>query len=983
MAGTVQSNVNINVNADVSNASKAVNDLRAYIMNLNGEIKKISDFKIDIGTAIPEGMLDGYFDNFGESVKETDEDIEVLKNAFGSGKDIISQFASHLGINTGKVQEFGAVLGKLSPEGQAACVGIAAIIGTFTLLSKEIDEAIDTFKDFTLNTVKEMPDMFADIATDGIDLFVDSLSNMKDMIDTAIESMQELSEIGIETNDALFIMNNYLGTEGASQLHEYISALGGLNGVNITGMETSLKGLYGSLSNMNLDAGELDRYAKTFVNFMNDLSVYQGTTVEAIGGQLENALSFGVLNSRSALAKALDITDEMIDQFKELSTVEERAQWILGRWPIFAGKYNEWMETDQGKVTMLKNSWENLMGTVGQLALKVYAMVAPLLTQLLNLANSVLSGIYNLFNIDANSAVSSAVSGYSGLADSIEAVGKAAEKAERKTASFDDVIQISDSGSSGDMSSAIGQAVDMANILDEINKLTNDGESLWQKYADAINNAISVGNWREAGKLLSQFVYEWLDTINWSTIYENIYELGRNIGDFFNGIVSNKRAWLKAGETIGKSFNAVTLGIKTFFKTFDGADFGDSLGFMWKNMWDTFDEQQAADALYEVFNDVFETVGGFLEHGGFMSIADSIKNTITGFFGDIAENGNASEYANTIYSLVENIFSSFANVIYTVVTDENTKSTIKEALGTLFSNLASDADDLANNLVTLITGILSFIGETIVTPENVNNLVGAITTFISTIADKKDEIVAALKPIITTLTDGLKQLVHSGAIDEAFSTIYDVLTESGVFDLIAQWVSLQLQIKWNAFLMELGAKLSTFGAWLLDGAKDILNLFKVIVGIIGLGGVYLGKGIKAVINGVIDIINTGIKSIVGGINSLLNAGSGLLDKVGINVGEITFTGIPKLATGGIVTRPTMTITGEAGAEAVLPLERNTQWMDNLANKIASRIGYSNQSVTIDLSKCTKEYYTKSEMIAMGEHYAKCLKQAGMNVAVIM
>ena len=94
--------------------------------------------------------------------------------------------------------------------------------------------------------------------------------------------------------------------------------------------------------------------------------------------------------------------------------------------------------------------------------------------------------------------------------------------------------------------------------------------------------------------------------------------------------------------------------------------------------------------------------------------------------------------------------------------------------------------------------------------------------------------------------------------------------------------------------------------------------------------------------------------------------------------------IPMLATGGIVTKSTIANIGEAGREAVLPLDRNTQWMDSFADKLASRLGNNiSQPITIDMSKCTKEYYTKSEMIAMGEHYAKCLKQAGMNVAIIM
>ena len=42
---------------------------------------------------------------------------------------------------------------------------------------------------------------------------------------------------------------------------------------------------------------------------------------------------------------------------------------------------------------------------------------------------------------------------------------------------------------------------------------------------------------------------------------------------------------------------------------------------------------------------------------------------------------------------------------------------------------------------------------------------------------------------------------------------------------------------------------------------------------------------------------------------------------------------PAMATGGIVTRPTRALIGEAGAEAVLPLERNTGWIDLLASKL--------------------------------------------------
>lgn len=926
-----------------------------------------------------------------EASKSTDNDMDILKEAFGSGKDILGQFASHLGINTDKVSEFASVLGKLSPEGAAAVVGIGAIIGTLKLLSEEADEAIDTFKNFAVDTLKKMPDIFSDIASNGIDLFVDSLSNMKNMIDSAIESLEELSEYGIETNNALFVMNNYLGNEGADNLHKYITELGRLKGINITEVESSMKGLYGSLSNMNLDAEGLANYSKAFVNFMNDLSVYQNTSIDSIAGQLESAISFGVLNSRSSLAKALDITDAMIEQFKELSSVEERAQWILGRWPIFVAKYDEWLKTDQGKVTVLKNTWENLMGTVGQLALKVYAMVAPLLTQILNLVNSVLSGIYKLFNIDTDIGVTNTSSAYSSLADSIKDVGNAAKEAERKTASFDDVIQISDSKSGSDMSGAIGEAIDLAALLDEINSSMDKGKSLWEIWADTINQDIEKGDWFSAGKHFAQFIYEWLDQIDWTSIYKNINDFATNLGNFFNGISSNKGAWLKIGETVGNIFNTITLGIKQFFKTFDGAQFGDSLGFMWKNMWDTFDEQQAAGALYEVFNDVFEIVAGFLDHGGFMSMAESITKSFTGFFANIAENGNASEYANTLYNLAKNIFLSFANAIYTIVTDDNTRSTIKEALGTLFSNIAEDSDDFATDLVTVVTSIFNFIGENIVTPENVNNIVNAIRTFIGTLVTNKDKIVEALKPIVTTITEALNELNDSGEINKIFNLIYDIVSESGIFDLIGEWMTTQMQLKVAEFWYGLKANVETVFNNLKDGiirgweisvagvlTKAINDLGPILKEKLSSLGPAILEGLKSIWNNLASWWNTNIASIGLSIDVPDWAG-----KFGLNDFSISIPKIPMLATGGIVTSSTIANIGEAGAEAVLPLQRNTEWMDSLANKLAEKMGNSNNTVNIDLSKCQKPFYTRSEMLETGEYIGQCLKLAGMNVSVVM
>lgn len=56
--------------------------------------------------------------------------------------------------------------------------------------------------------------------------------------------------------------------------------------------------------------------------------------------------------------------------------------------------------------------------------------------------------------------------------------------------------------------------------------------------------------------------------------------------------------------------------------------------------------------------------------------------------------------------------------------------------------------------------------------------------------------------------------------------------------------------------------------------------------------------------------------------------------------------IPAYAQGGIIDRPTVALVGEAGREAVMPLERNTGWIDELASKLVERGGNSGTPIQL-------------------------------------
>ena len=70
---------------------------------------------------------------------------------------------------------------------------------------------------------------------------------------------------------------------------------------------------------------------------------------------------------------------------------------------------------------------------------------------------------------------------------------------------------------------------------------------------------------------------------------------------------------------------------------------------------------------------------------------------------------------------------------------------------------------------------------------------------------------------------------------------------------------------------------------------------------------------------------------------LINGAIDLINMIpGVSISNISRLSLPRLAKGGIAESATTAIIGEAGREAVLPLDNNTEWMDKLADRIAAR-----------------------------------------------
>lgn len=101
-------------------------------------------------------------------------------------------------------------------------------------------------------------------------------------------------------------------------------------------------------------------------------------------------------------------------------------------------------------------------------------------------------------------------------------------------------------------------------------------------------------------------------------------------------------------------------------------------------------------------------------------------------------------------------------------------------------------------------------------------------------------------------------------------------------------------------------------------------------------GESLGKTFKGALNGVITHFNKFINWVNSNLkfswDGLKIAGQTIFEGGTVQLAKIP--AIPQLARGGIVDSPTLAMVGEAGKEAVVPLENNTGWMDVLAQKVA-------------------------------------------------
>jgi hypothetical protein len=206
-----------------------------------------------------------------------------------------------------------------------------------------------------------------------------------------------------------------------------------------------------------------------------------------------------------------------------------------------------------------------------------------------------------------------------------------------------------------------------------------------------------------------------------------------------------------------------------------------------------------------------------------------------------------------------------------------------------------------------------------------------------------------LMPVLELLFDLVEGVIEPlaatfGELGKMFKDILPAGMQLGsIFKIIGNVVGILVKVYFSEFLIAIyQVKEQLKGVFEIIGAIGKLNTFE--------GWVELSKGITR-------IILAPLQAVVDFAYSIVNDIIGMINKIpGVNVEKmepVNMTDAIFMAEGGIVTKPTNAIIGEAGPEAVIPLNKNLNVnLDPLVQKIDELISAVKQggNVYIDSNK---------------------------------
>lgn len=467
--------------------------------------------------------------------------------------------------------------------------------------------------------------------------------------------------------------------------------------------------------------------------------------------------------------------------------------------------------------------------------------------------------------------------------------------------------------------------------------------------AEKVNGAFAYINWDGIQKKLNGFVDKLTDGLNsfingvdWTglgdsfggginTIFGAGYRFmkkfdwagfGKGTANFLNGGIK-KTDWSLIGKTLASKWQATIDYLYSFVTTFDWSGFGSSIGTSVNGWFDEIDWGKAGTTISRGVKGLLDTAINFLQTVNWQGIGEKLWTFISTI--------DWSGIATKLFKAIGSAIGGAVSVLW---------GFIKDAVFSIRDYFTEKIQDCGGNIVEgLFTGIVdafkgigTWLYDHVLTPfiDGFKNCFGIHSPskvmaemggyIIQGLYNAVSEGIAKIKEIFTKLLNAVKGVFKGigkwfkKTFSDAFSGVKTIL--NGIIMFVKSIFTGNWKKAWQ------GVKKIFKGVWdtLYSVVKAPINL---IIGAVN----KMTSAIESAVNWIIDGINSlsfDVPDWVPGIGG---------ETFGFDLDTISIPEIPKLATGGLATAPTLAMVGDnrnakADPEVISPLSKLQGMLDN-------------------------------------------------------
>ena len=729
--------------------------------------------------------------------------------------------------------------------------------------------------------------------------------------------------------------------------------------------------------NMALSLTKLTANMASFFNVSQDLASIALKSIYT--GETETLKQYGVVMTEVNL-KQFAQEQGIRKSYAAMTQSEKvmlRYQYVMNQLSYIGDDFIDTQDSWANQTRILSEQWKELLTILGSGLITVLTPVVKglnmIVSALINVGNTISNILSSVFGIQMQqmsataAAAENVAGGYADAADSmgdyVDATKKAAKAAKGALAPFDDLSVLQKNTSSGSGSGSGGssgmqiQPVDPSSQTSAIDQIQNK----YKKFFDYINKL--------KDNFVKGFQSSW-NKLDVSSQFENIRKSAESIKNTLTDIFTDRFVLASVDnfvQTVATSLGSMAASVTSIGATIAENVVSGMAIFLENNSWDI---KGYIQKMFDVSADIVELAAEGLE---------AFANVFS-VFGD--ENGQ---------QITANLIQIFADAFMMVT--ENAARFARDIIDCIVTPFVENQDALK----TALDGLLCVIADL---TSTISDGVQHVTEKITELYDEH------IHPFIENVKNGMSELIEKflefwntyiQPILENLALMFEDTYENHlkpVFDNIIEIIGIVIDILndlWTNILQPIIAWIienilpiilpiiENLNQNIKDSVDFILDLINFLLS--GIKLVFLAlqilftkdtdkvlrqteKSVKNFVNSIIQMFENMVNRVINGINSLISGfnsiGFDLPDFLGggswhPSIPAIPTVSLPRLANGGITTGRTLAEIGEAGREAVLPLENNTGWMDDLASKLASKMPDYSGAKTVVLAVDGKEF----------------------------